>query len=119
MATDRRGFLRSLSTLPLIGGSVALIGNPTRADVPITTDLLDSYDAWLHSERRWLQWERFRNLDHYDATAIHPFIDRLNGGRYDYTPMANGGARFHGQAAPASTRAAVVLSAVGCDWRAG
>jgi hypothetical protein len=96
---------------------VTLIGSPTAAAVPITADLLDSYDAWLDSERRWLQWERFHNLDHYDATAIHPFIDRLNGGHYDYVPMANGGARFHPNAVPPSTRAAVVLSAVGCDWR--
>jgi hypothetical protein len=33
---QRRGFLRGLSTLPLIGGSVALVGNPVRADVPVT-----------------------------------------------------------------------------------
>jgi hypothetical protein len=114
---SRRSFLRGLTQLPLIGGGVSLIGNPVRADVPITKDLLDSYDAWLDAERRWLQWERYRNLDHYNATAIHPFIDRLNGGNYDYVPLANGGTRFHGlDRAPASTRAAIVLSAIGCDW---
>ncbi len=39
--SDRRGFLRGLATLPLIGGGVTLIGNPTRAAAePVTEDLL-------------------------------------------------------------------------------
>jgi len=51
-APGRRGFLRNLVTLPLIGGGVTLIGNPTRAAEPVTPDLLDSYNAWLLSWRR-------------------------------------------------------------------
>ena len=37
---DRRTCLRGLASLPLIGGGVALIGNPTAAAVPITGPLL-------------------------------------------------------------------------------
>jgi len=33
---DRRGFLRGLAALPLIGGGVTLIGNPTRAAVVLS-----------------------------------------------------------------------------------
>ncbi|KQP53653.1 hypothetical protein ASF39_19920 [Methylobacterium sp. Leaf108] len=60
---SRRGFPRGLTTLPLIGGSVALIVAPSAVAAPITDDLLDSYDAWLEYERRWLQWERHSNSD--------------------------------------------------------
>lgn len=56
-ANSRRGFLRGLATLPLIGGSVTLIGSPSASAVPVTKALVDSYDAWLEYERRLLQWE--------------------------------------------------------------
>ena len=55
----RRGFLRGLTTLPLIGGGVTLIGNPTKAAEPVTSHLLDCYDTWLFYERRFLRFERF------------------------------------------------------------
>lgn len=116
LPSPRRGFLRGLLTLPLIGGGVTLIGNPTAAAEPITDALLDSYDAWLEYERRFLQWQRKR-----------PKIHRLNAPyrsdtpgweAYDVIPARNGGARFHGgDEPPAASRAALVLSAVGCDWR--
>jgi len=54
---DRRGFLRGLATLPLIGGSVAILGKPTQAAVPVTMDLVQSYHAWLHYEHRMLSYE--------------------------------------------------------------
>jgi hypothetical protein len=38
--SDRRNFLRGLATLPLIGGSVAILGKPTAAAVTVTPDLL-------------------------------------------------------------------------------
>ncbi len=41
--TGRRGFLRGLVTLPLIGGGVTLIGNPTAAAEPVTKELLVNY----------------------------------------------------------------------------
>ena len=48
---DRRAFLRQLASLPLIGGAVTLIGNPTAAAVPATPELLDAYEEWLDLER--------------------------------------------------------------------
>jgi hypothetical protein len=39
---QRRGFLRGLTALPLVGGGVTLIGNPTKADVPTSDELLDA-----------------------------------------------------------------------------
>jgi len=55
--SDRRDFLRGLATLPLIGGSVAILGTPTQAAVPVTMDLMQSYHAWLHYEHRMLSYE--------------------------------------------------------------
>ena len=47
---DRRVFLRGLATLPLIGGSVALVGSPTAAAVEFTPELATLYVAWLARE---------------------------------------------------------------------
>ena len=100
----RRGFLRGLTTLPLIGGGVTLIGNPTRAAEPVSPALLDSYDCWLFYERQRLQVERYQT-------------------NRTFVPVDNGGFGCHSQAdagaALPSTRAAIVPSAVGCDWREG
>ena len=41
---DRRSFLRGIAALPLIGGSVAILGKPTQAAVPVTHDMLCAYD---------------------------------------------------------------------------
>ena len=49
---DRRSFLRGLATLPLIGGGVTLIGNPTAAAVPVTDMLLQRYGLFLAIEAR-------------------------------------------------------------------
>jgi hypothetical protein len=123
---SRRGFLRDLATLPLIGGGVTLIGSPTAVAAPITESLLDSYDAWLEFERRILQWERYRNTE-MNYRLHQPFVmqmyDREGKPKGpatagDYIPAANPGAQYHrGGEAPASARAALVLSAVGCNWR--
>lgn len=102
--SDRRGFLRGLATLPLIGGGVTLIGNPTRAAEPVTQDLLQNYNAWLCMERQHLLYEM-----HPDKPADY-FNPNTAGGMYFWRAIANG------QPTP-STRAAVVLSAVGCDWK--
>lgn len=116
---SRRGFLSGLATLPLIGGSVALIGTPSAAAVPVTDAFLDSYDCWLEYERRWLQWERYGNRETIHRLSL-PFRSDIAGWEaYDQIPMANGGARFHGDAPKAETRAALVLSTVGCGWREG
>jgi hypothetical protein len=99
----RRGFLRGLASLPLIGGGVTLIGNPTAAAEPPTKRVLDSYDAWLEIERNFLLREVYGDdwRSHLGAPA-----------------WRNPGERFflreYGTTLPAaSTRAAVVLSAVG------
>lgn len=53
---SRRGFLRGFTMLPLVGGDVTLIGQPTHAATPITPGLLSTYSAWLHHERIKLHW---------------------------------------------------------------
>jgi hypothetical protein len=107
-SAPRRHFLRGLAALPLIGGSVAILGKPTQAAVPVTIDLMQSYQAWLHYE-----------MAGYDV--------RLAQGIEGCTHMNNPGADYHFRqpytgrplagwpdAPQPSTRAAVVLSAVGC-----
>ena len=103
----RRGFLRGLASLPLIGGGVTILGNPTRAAEPVTLDLLDNYNTWLTCEQRRL-------------------VEEIAGvGRSGYFAINNPAWFYHWEQfgkpplpAP-STRAAIVLSAVGCDWREG
>ncbi|WP_420604454.1 hypothetical protein [Methylobacterium sp.] len=116
--TSRRGFLSGLATLPLIGGSVALIGAPSASAEPLTKALVDSYDAWLEYERRFLQWELCGNRETVERLPL-PYRSGLVGWEtFDMIPHGNRGANFHGpDTAPASSRAALVLSAVGCDWR--
>ncbi|MCJ2048615.1 hypothetical protein [Methylobacterium sp. J-070] len=99
---NRRGFLRGLTTLPLIGGSVALIGTPVRAAQPVTPGMLATYSAWLHFEQR----------------AIQCAVGMENG---TFIPCLNPGSHFHFDhfskdrfALDAQLRAPVVLSAVGC-----
>lgn len=109
----RRGFLRGLLSLPLIGGGVTLIGQPTAAAVPVTSDLLEHYQAFLlaeaaetiserdllrHPEHPYLlehrrQW--CREMRWYDGADARPEI------------------MTHVRAAPAGSRAAVVLAAAG------
>jgi hypothetical protein len=124
---SRRGFLRGLASLPLIGGGVTLIGNPTAAAVPTSRQLLDSYEAWLFYERRHLRFERYglEKADRDDGwdrewLFVHASMVNPDAAPVEFVKMANGGGRFHAQhhrAQPASNRAAVVLSAVGCDWQ--
>ncbi|WP_419830628.1 hypothetical protein [Methylobacterium sp.] len=102
---SRRGFLRGLTTLPLIGGSVALIGAPSAVAASITPGMLATYSAWLDIERRALH---YASCVHRDANFI---------------PYINPGANYHwGEAAfdrhrwgiEAQMRAPIVLAAVGC-----
>jgi hypothetical protein len=96
----RRGFLGGLAALPLIGG-VTLVGNPTGAAEPVTGAMLDQYETWLMCEASRL------------AREVHPWSDgrvvtSLFGPAYEWHQADVG--------SPCQ-RAAVVLSAVGCDWR--
>ena len=111
--SDRRTFLRGLATLPLIGGSVALIGNPTKAAVPVTPALQDRYIAWLANEHAAALFERgvetYRTIPamnkdwHYTRVRVplHHF------------PEAPDIECMTAWSKP-SARAAIVLSAVGC-----
>ncbi len=109
---DRRTFLRGHASLPLIGGGVTLIGNPTAAAVPVTTELLDAYNEWLDLERSWLMHERYGSRP--SVLKGHPievvWRDKRTGQCWSSTRVPRGGGFDH---ANPSSRAAVVLSAVG------
>ena len=101
--SNRRSFLRGLTTLPLIGGSVALIGSPVRAAQPITPGMLATYSAWLHFEQR----------------AIQCGLVGMEGGTF--IPCLNPGSHYHFDehskerfTLDAQLRAPIVLAAVGC-----
>lgn len=114
----RRGFLRSLATLPLIGGSVAVLGDPVASAAPITEQLLNRYDAWLEIERAHLRIELFGGRKHGLASRFElVWHDTEKGEIFDFDRVGLiGSGHRRGEPLP-STRAAVVLSAVGVDWR--
>jgi hypothetical protein len=112
---NRRGFLRGLATLPLIGGSVAILGKPTATAVPVTDDLLTAYDEWLDMERSWLRFERYGRDARRQKTAVPyevVFRERETGRVWDVHYMENLADQFDHQGA--ASRAALGLSAVGC-----
>ena len=116
----RRGFLAGLARLPLIGGSVALLGRPSAVAEPVTRDMLFSYKDWLKYEHRMLCWELPR-YDHEKARMLESVggSSGCPGGDWHFQwslPGARGPAGWLDAPQP-STRAALVLSAVGCDWR--
>lgn len=102
---SRRDFLRGLTTLPLIGGSVALIGAPSAVAASVTPGMLATYSCWLDTERRALHYASLENRNS------------------DFIPYINPAPNFHwGTAAfdrersgiAAQMRAPLVLAAVGC-----
>src|SRR5580700_515505 len=136
-ALPRRGFLRQLCHLPLIGGGVALLGAPTAVAEPVTPDLVEAYRRWLWLEHALLleevpklapQMEPRPPMDGWADSDIRAYLgaeQRLTQVRAGFTAGAPSPVdRFYLNreraivSAPASTRAALVLSAVGCDWRA-
>lgn len=108
---SRRGFLRGLTTLPLIGGGVTLIGAPSAVATPVTSGLLDAYNEWLFMERRLLALEQYPGMDGRSAENFVP----ANTGARDF--HFSGASSWNDPAYLPSTRAALVLSAVGCSWR--
>ena len=116
----RRGFLRGLVSLPLIGSGVTLIGQPTAAAVPMNKALMTRYVAWLAREHAeaLVEYEDYRGI-----SEPEPYRRAQREFRREWVqqplfwfpddPVADAAVR----GAPPSTRAAVVLSAVGCDWR--
>lgn len=128
-AHDRRGFLRGLAGLPLIGGAVTLIGNPVAAAEPITDDLRARYLGWLAREftealveREWIGAERSMLQSVARGHAPDPGFALASAERrrrdlsHFVDPLLVPGCPPR-PSEPPSTRAAVVLSAVGCDWR--
>ena len=110
----RRSFLSGLASLPLIGGSIALIGNPTKAAVPASDTLMESYVAFLAHEHR-------AALIEYGLRQATCDFERKNC-RLGRVPMFwlpdDVCARGLCTHVKPSTRAAVVLSAVGLPiWR--
>ena len=117
---DRRSFLRGLVTLPLIGGSVTLLGNPTAPAVPVTDALMQRYFDWLAIELGEVMMERegHRALPGHADLAIDYRREwcRQNSTlnpdptseRFRLLPMV-----------PPSSRAAVILSAAGVPLSGG
>lgn len=107
--SDRRGFLRCLAALPLVGGGVALIGSPTAAAVPVTDALLRRYVAFVAREHA----SALRELA--ERECPHRFVP----GQPKWHPpmwwMPDGdlATRCLVEGSEPSTRAAVVLSAAG------
>ena len=118
---ERRSFLRGLASLPLIGGGVTLIGNPTAAAVPVTPDLMQSYKSWLRMEHRMLSWEMVDYDIERGKVMERTFIHDTPGDEYHWQWSHRGyqgPAGWRGAPQP-SGRAAVVLSAVGCPLKGG
>jgi hypothetical protein len=122
--------LRQLCTLPMLGGGVALLGAPTAVAEPVTSGMLDAYRSFLRGELNLLERERPRELfapyvpcpevakddPAYllwaeEVIAVHEERGREANARHLRT-MAMPVFR-----SPASTRAALVLSTIGFDWR--
>lgn len=97
LSSSRRGFLQGLTTLPLVGGSVGLIGVPSAVAAPVTVSLLDNYETWLRMEAHRLGIEL-----------------RPNGPREQVLLYTDAWAYHRNDHQAASERAALVLAAVGC-----
>ena len=116
----RRAFLRQLVTLPLIGGGVSLIGQPTAVAEPVTMQLLEAYKTWLGLERRFLVHQMaddpvfIRNYQNCFPADADRKTRGDHIGSFEWY-VGNSSSRHHDPAP--YTRAALVLSAVGCDWR--
>lgn len=111
---DRRGFLRGLVTLPLLGGGVTLIGQPTGVAEPATRRLLIGYSEWLRVERQLLHDEMFPTAD----PEAREFLSEGGSSWVDRFFVPPGPMSWRDLPQP-SARDALVLSAVGVDWREG
>lgn len=107
---SRRGFLSGLAGLPLIGGGVAILGAPTAAATPVTRGLLERYHAWIANEHAAVLFELGAVSPRDPA---QPWAERRICTPLHWFPDAPDVERSV-LAMPPSSRAAVVLSAVGC-----
>ena len=115
--SDRRSFLRGLASLPLIGGGMTLIGNPTAAAVPATPELMNRYRAWL--AREWRQ----ASVEHQILLYPEHFAAKPDLFTWDFVPTGfipnDAVAHANVTGSSAASRAAVVLSAAGCSITGG
>ena len=105
----RRTFLRQLAGLPLIGGSIALNGQPVATATPVNLALAEAYLGWLRLEQTKLmheivdrpmpQWGTEAWTNHAPHCALPECPDLIK--------VVSAG--------PAYSRAAVTLSAAGVD----
>ena len=110
----RRGFLSGLASLPLIGGGVTLIGQPTAAAVPVTDDLRWAYKEWLYMEHRMLSYELAGHRQSASADYERCFTGNVaTGWHMQWAGQGNRGPAGWIDAPQPSTRAAVILSAAG------
>ncbi len=109
---QRRGFLRGLASLPLIGGSVALVGQPSAAAVPVTTVLQERYIAWLANEHAAALMEFDRPEQEVSGLAPTSWAFHRVRTPIFWFPEARD-VELSVLATRPSTRAAVVLSAAG------
>ncbi len=101
---SRRGFLRDLAGLPLLGGGLAIIGAPTAVAIPVHNGLLRSYETWLIDELKRLVAETRPGITPFYQSGI------LDEPAYEFHYPRLGASPLP------STRAALVLSTVGCGW---
>ncbi len=101
---SRRSFLRGLASLPLIGGGVTLVGNPTAAAVPATDALMCRYVAFLAAEHREALVSLFEARGHGFCVRNPPMY---------WMPDEHRDAAHVAQRSDPSARAAVILSAAG------
>lgn len=114
---QRRGFLRGLAALPLIGGGVTLIGAPTQAAILPSRELLERYRMWIAAEHAEVHAEMTRWNYPPDEFSNHRERLTREWGRDLYHQPIDELVDLTVRSARPSTRAAVVLAAVGCDWR--
>lgn len=128
---SRRGFLRGLATLPLIGGGVTIIGAPTAVAEPVTDRLFDAYLHFItHEHREVLAQYAYRRALKRDDELLLQRGYRMPAGYPEaceqetrelpylqWVPKGSEAADGFCRASSPTTRAALVLSAVGYDWR--
>ena len=119
--SDRRGFLRQLCALPLIGGGVTLIGQPTAVAAPVTLELVEQYRNWLSREHGHVLIEQAMlraPLDYPDRPEVHrAYVEDRRQWVEDFKVFRIPDASNLGSLP--STRAALVLSAVGVPLTGG
>lgn len=113
--SDRRGFLAGLAALPLVGGGVKILGQPTQAAVPVTDALLRRYVTFIAGEHQMALRELAERETPYlfetHRPAWHPPMY--------WMPDVDIDMQITMEEAAPSTRAAVVLSAAGVPLDGG